>query len=265
MFKNIKRILFILLVCMLAVFLLERSTSNSSNQEEAAEQNPIPSNPYLSELYSYKGSYKTYEDDAYTSVNGVDISSHQGTIDWAALKESGISFVMIRVGYRGYQTSAITPDSAFQDNIAKAAEYGMDTGVYFFSQASTIEEAQEEARYVLQMIEPYTIAYPVVFDMEFIDESDEVRNLSRQEKTDIADAYCQIIQDAGYTAMIYGSASWLRDEIDMAQLLDYKFWMASYSDTVAFPYTFSMWQYTNKGSVDGIEGNADINLLMIPR
>ena len=138
-------------------------------------------------------------------------------------------------------------------------------GFYFFSQASTIEEAQEEARYVLQMIEPYTIAYPVVFDMEFIDESDEVRNLSRQEKTDIADAYCQIIQDAGYTAMIYGSASWLRDEIDMAQLLDYEFWMASYSDTVTFPYTFSMWQYTNKGSVDGIEGNADINLMMIPR
>ena len=265
MFKNIKRILFILLVCMLAVFLLERNASDSTGTEETAEQNPIPSNPYDSELYSYDGPYITYEDDTYTSVNGVDISSHQGTIDWASLKESGISFVMIRAGYRGYQTSAITADSAFQTNIASAAEYGIDTGVYFFSQAVTIEEAQEEARYVLQMIEPYTIAYPVVFDMEFIDESDEVRNLSRQEKTDIADAYCQIIQDAGYTAMIYGSASWLRDEIDMYQLLDYEFWMASYSETVSFPYIFSMWQYTNKGSAAGIDGDADINLMMIQK
>ena len=205
------------------------------------------------------------EANGYEAVQGVDVSRYQGDIDWTKVKDSGMSFAMIRLGYRGYDSGKIDIDEKFNQNILKATSADLKVGVYFFSQAITEDEAVEEAEFVLQNLSGYDISFPIVFDLEDISATDHrTYNLTKEERTKIATAFCDCIESAGYTPMIYGNASWLTTCYDLTKIIKYNLWLAQYSDCPSFKYDFQMWQYTNKGYVNGINHTVDINLCFVP-
>lgn len=205
-----------------------------------------------------------YEDGKECSFVGVDISKYQEYIDFNKVKKAGIDFCMVRVGARGYGTGQLVLDEYFHENMKRATDAGLALGVYFFSQAITEEEAIEEANMVLKEIEPYNVTYPVAFDMEYI-ENDKARveQLTKKEKTAIAIAFLDTIEAAGYTPIVYGKKEWLIQKIDLTKLEDYDIWLAQYEDIPEYPYKFSMWQYSNQGTVDGISGKVDLNISFI--
>ena len=193
---------------------------------------------------------------------GIDVSKYQGDIDWRAVKADGIEFAMIRVGYRGYGSEGkMMGDTYFQRNIQGALDAGLKVGVYYFSQAVTVEEAREEAAYVLEQIAPYPISYPVVFDWEFIDgqqaRTDEIEG---ERMTECAKTFCELVRAGGYTPMVYFNQEqgYLYYQLD--QLDEFSFWLAEYDEKPDFFYNFAMWQYTHTGTVPGIQGNVDLNL-----
>ncbi len=212
------------------------------------------------------GQYSYTAPDGTQALAGVDVSTYNGDIDWAAVKADGISFAMIRLGFRGYgESGKLVLDDKFLQNIQGATQAGLDVGVYFFSQAVTVEEAEEEAEFVLSALEDYSITYPVVFDLETI-EYDTARtdDLTVETATQVTQAFCQRIAQAGYQPMIYGNVAWMMDCIDLTQLTGYDLWLAQYQSTPTFPYQFHMWQYSHQGTVAGISGNVDLNLLLTP-
>ena len=221
---------------------------------------PVEENRFdMSHLY-YEDGRAFYEDETYEAVTGIDVSEFQGDIDWKAVKDDGIGFVMIRLGYRGSESGRMMLDSCFKENLRGARKAGLDVGVYFFSQAVTPEEAIEEARYVLKHIRGKGVHYPVAFDMEPIDGTERAADLSKEEKTAIADAFCQVIDRNGYTPMVYGNPKWMRKHIDLSYLSDYDKWLAHYTEETNYKSAFTMWQYTDSGSVNGIYGPVDMNL-----
>lgn len=212
------------------------------------------------------GQYSYTAPDGTQALAGVDVSTYNGDIDWAAVKADGISFAMIRLGFRGYgESGKLVLDDKFLQNIQGATQAGLDVGVYFFSQAVTVEEAEEEAEFVLSALGDYSITYPVVFDLETI-EYDTARtdDLTVETATQVTQAFCQRIAQAGYQPMIYGNVAWMMDCIDLTQLTGYDLWLAQYQSTPTFPYQFHMWQYSHQGTVAGISGNVDLNLLLTP-
>lgn len=212
------------------------------------------------------GRYQYTAPDGTQALTGVDVSTYNGDIDWEAVKADGISFAMVRLGFRGYgESGKLALDDTFQQNIQGATAAGLDVGVYFFSQALTVEEAQEEAEYVLEALKNYSITYPVVFDLEHVDyDTARTDDLSVETATQVTQAFCQRIAQAGYQPMVYGNVQWLMDRIDLTQLTQYPVWLAQYQSTPTFPYQFSMWQYNHQGTVAGINGNVDLNLLLSP-
>ncbi|MDE6744692.1 MAG: glycoside hydrolase family 25 protein [Lachnospiraceae bacterium] len=203
---------------------------------------------------------------SYTSQNGtsarkgIDVSQHQGDIDWEQVAASGVELAIIRAGIRGYGTGALVTDEYFERNMEGAAANGIDIGVYFFTQAITVEEALEEAQYVLELIAPYDITYPIVIDVENPNASARANALTQAQRTEIVSAFCDAIAEAGYTPMIYGGVYSLFGMLDIEQINHYKIWFAFYNDYIYYPYQMQMWQYTDKGSIPGIEGAVDLNL-----
>ena len=225
----------------------------------------IPENHYdMRRVYS-DGERLFYEDGQYTSVNGVDVSFYQQKIDWKSVKADGIDFAMIRLGYRGYADGQLNLDSYYEYNIEEAEKAGLETGVYFFSQAVTPEEAMEEARFVLRKIRGKKIDGPIGFDMEWIEGASRINHLSVEEKTAIADAFCQTIAEKGYEPVIYGNPTWLLKHIDLSYLTEYSVWLAHFSETTDYPYAYAIWQYTDSGEIDGIKGNVDLNVKFVKR
>ena len=195
------------------------------------------------------------------SHKGIDVSKYQGNIDWAAVASDGVEYAFVRLGIRGYGSGKLSLDEFFEKNMRGAKDAGIKTGVYFFTQAITVEEAAEEADYVLQNIASYDVSYPVVFDVEMITNDDgRANNLSQTERTDIAIAFCDKIRAAGYTPMIYGNVKCFTKLLDMTRLNDYEKWYAFYDDYMYMPYDVGIWQYTEKGSVPGINANVDLNI-----
>ncbi len=228
-------------------------------------------NPYLpqhdfdfTKLVCQSNLMKYYENGRKTSFAGVDISKQQDSVDFARVKKAGIDFVMLRAGVRGYGTGQLLLDENFKENLEQAQEAGLDVGVYFFSQAITVNEAVEEARMVLDNLGGYQITYPVAYDMEFIP-NDTARTdaLTREQKTDIAKAFMDTIAGAGYKTMLYGNKEWLLKEIDLSKLTAYDVWLSQAEDIPDYPYKFTMWQYNYEGAVDGISGNVNMNISFI--
>ena len=226
-----------------------------------------PLHDYNWEALTFSGSFAAYEDDRYTSVQGIDVSAHQEEIDWQKVSAAGIRFAFIRTGYRGTESGRCTEDAWFRTNMIGAAGAGIDIGVYFFSQAVTEEEAMEEADYVLSQIRDYPVTYPVVFDMEHPEiGTDRIRDLSREEKTRIAAAFMSRIKQAGYKPMLYNSTGLFDEFYDMDMLSEYALWAAEYGASYPhYPYMFEIWQYTSRGAVDGITGNVDMDIRFIPK
>ena len=222
----------------------------------------------LNNIYFSKNSsgYMTYNEPGVQTARGIDVSVYQGEIDWQAVAASGVNFAMIRVGYRGYGSAGkLMPDKYFVQNIQGALAAGLDVGVYFFSQAITVEEAHEEAAYVLEQIKDYPLTYPVVFDWERqnYDGSRTQTVPSVSTMTQMVNAFCGDMEAAGYEAMVYFNPSDGYRYYDLSQMTQYPIWLAQYNSVPTFYYQFVMWQYTSSGRVPGISGNVDLNIRFI--
>lgn len=199
-------------------------------------------------------------------VHGIDVSSHQGIIDWNKVKADGVDFAIIRAGYRGYTVGNLVADPNFGMNIRNALAAGIEVGVYVFSQAITEAEALEEADFVLDAIRGYNVTLPVVFDWEIVNsENARTRGLSTAQLMACTKAFCRRVQRAGYAPMVYFNADWGYLNFDLSQITQYDFWLAQYKEQPDFYYNFKYWQYTSKGSVNGISGNVDLDVILLPR
>ena len=222
----------------------------------------MPESTLKTENFVTRNGYSFYtENGKVTSIAGIDISEFQGDIDWDMVKAAGIDFAMIRVGARTYGTGEIVMDSRFGENLEAADKAGIKTGVYFFSQAISEEEAIEEASAVIMAIAPYNITYPVVFDWELVEE-DQARTdyVTPEELADYSLTFCRCIKEAGYTPMIYQNKGTVIYRLDIPKLKDYDFWLAEYDDKPTYRYKYEMWQYTGDGVVPGVKTPVDLNI-----
>lgn len=222
--------------------------------------------PYnFDNLKNEQGRFSYYEEGNLVSQTAVDVSDLQGKIDWERVSEDGIDFAMIRLGRRGYTEGNIYLDNYYYENVSGAQSEGMPFGVYFFSQAITEDEAIEEANFVIKHLSGSGISYPVVFDHEPVESADgRANNLSKNELTHITKAFCQKIEDAGYTPMIYGNAFDM-ERLNLNDLKGIDVWYAEYeSSQPTGQFDFAMWQYSSTANVSGINTQADLSILFKP-
>lgn len=190
---------------------------------------------------------------------GIDVSKWNGNIDWNAVKNSGVSYVIIRCGYRGSSTGALIEDPKFRSNIKGAKAAGLKVGVYFFSQAVNEVEAVEEASMALSWASGYGLNYPIFLDVE--PSGGRGDGISKEMRTAICKAFCSTVQDSGCSAGIYANKTWLNEKINTGSLTGYKIWLAQYASAPTYTATrYDMWQYSSKGKVSGISGSVDMNI-----
>ena len=198
------------------------------------------------------------------TYQGIDVSKFSGTIDWQKVKDSGVYFAMIRAGYRGYSEGALNKDAYFEENAQGCNDVGIKLGVYFFSQAISVEEAIEEASFVINLCKNYKVEFPICFDMEEISGTNARANsLSKEEVTKITLAFCNTVREAGYTPIIYANSHWIFSKLDLEAVENIDKWYAQYASEPYLPYQFSMWQYTSSATIPGISNNADRNIAFI--
>lgn len=269
--KNYRPVLLILIAAAFLTFaavffvlmiIIDLSPLHTSYEVPSEGQMP-EMNIYSPDAFYRKNGLLYYKDDNYRSRAGIDVSTYQKKIDWKKVYESGIRFAMIRVGYSGRKTGKIKKDKRFEENIKGASEVGIDTGVYFFSQAKTRKEAIREANFVLRQIKGKDIDYPVAFDMEDTRGHDRHEDLSDNDRTVIADAFCQIISNNGYEPMIYAYPDWVYNKIDYTILTRYDMWLAHYTSRSTYPFHYRIWQYTSKGKIPGIQTKVDLDIIFI--
>ena len=194
-----------------------------------------------------------------TGTLGIDVSKWNGTIDWSKVAGSGVSYAIIRCGFRGSTEGGLIEDKNFEYNIEEANKYGIKVGVYFFTQALNEIEAVEEASMVLEMVKGHKVSYPIFIDTELANGRGD--NVSVETRTAICKAFCKTIQNAGYTAGIYANRNWFTEKINTEELTDYKIWLAQYAAAPTYTKTrYDLWQYSDSGTIDGISGNVDMNL-----
>ncbi len=191
---------------------------------------------------------------------GIDVSKWNREIDWDKVKAAGVEFAIIRVGYRGYTSGSLIMDPYFEANMRGATNAGIPIGVYFFSQAITPLEAVEEASMVIELCDNYYLNYPIFLDSESTGANGRADNLSAEKRTELSIAFMETIQNAGYEAGIYGARNWFGNNLLMDQLGDYIIWLAEYREVPIYQGYYHMWQYSSKGSIDGIDGNVDLNI-----
>ena len=232
-------------------------TESQPNDPTEPSQPTLQQNPFKPTDFALQDGYMSCLTAPYQL--GIDVSKYQQNVDWEIVADSGISFVMIRIGGRGYgQAGNLYTDELAQIHYQGARAAGLKVGAYFFSQAISVEEAREEARYALQLTEEWALDMPIVFDWEYVSDTARTANTDAETVTACAAAFCDTILATGKQPMIY-----IRPELNklhLEQLAAYDHWVAWYSDTMDYTNEFAMWQYTKTGKVPGISGNVDINL-----
>ena len=231
-------------------------------------------------IWEETGYYRTgiVEDTSYTTVGdrryhldesgnpdswfGIDVSAWNGEIDWAKVAADGVDFAFIRAGGRFKQSGEIYDDSKLEEYVTNATANGIPVGVYFFSQAITVEEAIEEAEYTVNRIKGLEVELPVIIDTEYAKDARH-NNLTVEERTKIVKAFCDTVEAAGYKSMYYAGMAWCESYLDTTQLGDYMHWCAQWwirnqCDDLGIPY--QIWQYSESGTIDGIKGNVDLNI-----
>ena len=245
-----------LLMITILALLPEENPTQSPPQSVPQATEPAPTLPR--DEFAYVNGYLTCL--TRPSQLGIDISSHQEQINWEAVRSAGVEFVMLRLGYRGNDLGGIYEDEDFRANYAAARDAGLKIGAYFYSQAITVEEAQEEAAFALTILQDYPLDMPLVYDWEVSGPGTRVDNMDRNTLTAATLAFCQAVEEAGLQPMIYFNPDQARTLLHMDQLIDYPLWLAMYSGEMTLEYPVDMWQYTNQGSVSGIDEYVDINL-----
>ena len=270
MLKKISVIHIILAVMLSMTLFLSIIRSCSRKGEEIEIPVETVHEPQIKQEYltDDNGHYH-YEDDTYTSMFGIDVAEFQDVIDWKKVKDAGVEFAYMRLGRRGATTGLLYIDDNFEQNYANARKNGIKIGVYFFSQATTVDEAKEEARFVLENLRRKKIDLPIAYDLEEVyltDETPRIEGISKEAFTENALAFCKEIEKAGYKAVIYANQYWLQDVYDMDILSDYPIWFAMYdNDIPAIDLPIYIWQYTNEGKMDGIKENVDFDIMFIEK
>ncbi len=239
-----------------------QDTGEVSQQAEQAYQSPYT----WSNLDRSTGRYAYRVNGKSLSRVGIDVSENQGDINWREVAGDGVDFAVVRLGYRGTATGRIVLDDKFEANINGAKYAGIDTGVYFFSQATSVAEAQEEADFVLQNLAGRSLEYPIVYDCEELAAgtgSSRTSGMTADEMTACAKAFCARVEQSGYSAMIYGNSADL-SRYKLANLSSYEIWYAEYGVPVpTINHDFVIWQYSNNGTVAGIDTVVDLNIDLI--
>ena len=194
-----------------------------------------------------------------SSIPGIDVSHHQGIIDWAQVADAGVRFAIIRLGYRGLQDGLLHEDEQVRQNLAGAKAAGLMIGAYFFSQATSTAEAEEEARYALDILGDTQLDLPLVFDWEYVSDSARTAQVDSDTLMACVRSFCGAVAQAGLDPMVYFNQDLARTKLVLDEL-EYPFWLAQYTDALTFPYEIRCWQYTDKGRIPGIEENVDIDL-----
>lgn len=202
---------------------------------------------------------------------GIDVSEFQGEVDWYAVKAAGVEFAFIRAGYRGMTQGLLTEDSRFKQNLRDSGSAGLHRGVYFFSQAVTEHEAIAEAEFVIELLEGEELEYPIVFDWEPPVPSEEMpesslraHGCSGEVVTKCAAAFCKRVKDGGYIPCVYFNKHQAYNFYDLEALKEYDFWYAEYNPLPAIVYNFRTWQYSDGGTIPGIETTVDLDICMEP-
>ena len=224
----------------------------------------VPVSTLTAQDFRTENGIPTYVGDAYRTALGVDVSEHQHEVDWFSAAQT-LDFAYIRLGYRGYTEGGLFVDPWFETNISGANAAGLDTGVYFFSQATNVGEAIEEAEFVIDQLRGYQVNLPIIFDWEKIDEETaRTAGLGELTLTDCAVAFCRTIENYGYDAGIYFNRYLGYYGFDLSRLTDYAFWVSVPGDFPDYYYACDYWQCSFTGSVPGVMGEADLNLRFIP-
>ena len=235
---------------------------NNNHYEFVEIDESLPPANFENENIIASEGFLEYKVDGQTqSVKGIDVSKFQGDIDWQKVADSGVKYAMIRLGLRGYETGKLVTDENFKANVEGATAAGIDVGVYFFTQAINPAEAREEAEYVLNEINGYNITYPVAIDVEDLyNNKARSYNQSKESRTECAIAFMDAIKAAGYNPAIYGNLNTFTKLVEINKLGDYDKWFALYDTQIYFPYEITVWQYSDKGRIDGIDGDVDLNI-----
>ena len=235
-------------------------TPEAPQQETEPEKSALLPNPYDRFSFRYEGDYLTCVDGE--STLGIDVSEWQSTIDWQKVRQAGVEFVMIRIGWRGGEKGELYPDSMAQNHYRGAKAAGLKVGCYFFSQAVTVAEAIEEAKYALELSKDWELDLPIAFDWEHTSDDFRTTYVGRATLTACATAFCDTILAAGHETMIYFYWDLMVNRLDLEALAEYPFWFAmyvEYTEFLDFEYRVDMWQYTI-GRVPGVKEDVDINL-----
>ena len=191
----------------------------------------------------------------------IDVSRFNSSIDWNAVKASGVDYAIIRVGYRGYESGKLVMDSRFEENMQGAIAAGIKVGAYIVTQAVNTSEAVEEASFIVNACKKYNISLPLCIDVESAGGgAGRGDKISVSTRTAVINAFSQTIRSAGYTPMLYASKTWLENKINTGSVYGYcNIWIARYNDTLGYGSRYDMWQFTSSGSVNGISGSVDIS------
>lgn len=192
------------------------------------------------------------------AVMGIDVSRYQGDIDWQQVKAAGVKFVMVRLGNRGIAEGTLHEDPYARKNLQGAKEAGLKVGAYFYSQALNVAEAEEEAALALEILDGFQLDMPLAFDWE---QESRTENVDARTLTDCTKAFCAAVEKAGYEPMIYFNSFQAKELLHLLELQEIPWWLAMYDVTMEFPYRMDMWQYSCTGTIPGITGSVDLNLL----
>lgn len=192
---------------------------------------------------------------------GIDISEHNGEIDWNKVYESGIRFVMLRAGYRGAESGQIISDSSFYDNAKAAYRAGLDVGAYFYSQAVSEVEAVEEASALLLWCSDLNVDFPLTIRFDRAGGLGRADEITEDQRSLVAEAFCETVKNAGYVAGIYATSQWIDTNLNSGLLSKYNFWLADYQKTPTYEGWYDMWQFSSVGKVPGVEGQVCLSLI----
>ena len=239
----------------------KEDAQNGSYKKTETQVKAQPAATTVSKVIQYKKPGGSF-------AGGIDVSSHNGVIDWAKVDNSGVDFAMIRCGYRGYLTGKIVMDACFEYNIENAYKNGIAVGMYFYSTAVNEDEALEEAAYVVELIKAQQekgifVTYPVAYDFEEFYNNDSrtrAKGLSAAVISKNTSAFLDFIAEQGYKPMLYAGKNPIKTYWEQGMAEKYDFWLAHYTEATEYTGTFFMWQYTSSGSVAGINGRVDLDI-----
>lgn len=252
-------LIIIILLLSVILFAIFRNGVDGNSEMSQEPINNIPSNAYYAENFYFEDGFMQYRQADY--LKGIDVSVHQGLIDWQRVADSGVDYAIIRAGYRGSTVGDLYEDEQFAYNLTQAREAGLLVGVYFFSQALNEQEAAEEARYVCSLLDGAKLDLPVYFDWEYI--GGRISQISDVDLTQCAKAFCEEVERQGYKAGVYFNQEFGYYYLDLFALQEYHLWLAEYNETPTFRYHFDCLQFTDSGRVDGIETTVDLNILFL--